>query len=72
MDIDRTFKITFTEEQIRKILVQYVLDNAQDCFEDIEVTFNVNRGDVGIKDPLDYSEYVPPHLTNVVVSGTLT
>lgn len=71
MDIDRTFKITFTEKQIREILVNYVLDNAQDCLSDIEVNFDVNPGDQGIKDPLDYSDYVGPHLTKAVVSGTL-
>lgn len=65
-----TRKFEFTKEEVEKILTEHVANkiNEPDKTNTVKnVSWDITKGDVGIKDPMDSSSYQPAEVKSVTV-----
>ena len=66
--IDIYWKILNYPKDIENIINEHLAREMMvDSNEKVSFRWDVNRGDVGPKDPLDYSDYVGPHVKKLEI-----
>jgi hypothetical protein len=71
MQIKNTAEYTFTKEEVEAILISkvaFLTGNRENENATGTVAWDIQKGDTGIKDPMDYSDYAPTKVKTVTVT----
>lgn len=69
--IKSTTDFVYSKEEIEALLISnaaFLTGNRKNENCKGKVNWKIRKGDVGIKDPMDYSEYQPTEVTSVTVT----